>query len=73
MATDELPLNKRGIMAALYYYSIAHAGQLSCAEVDFRGARPSLHDGLVRYKRKWGMLCMTRLTRPTISWSVGIA
>jgi hypothetical protein len=54
MATGELPLNKRGIMAALYYYSIAHAGQLSCAEVDFRGARPSLHDGLVRYKRKWG-------------------
>ena len=25
MAPDELPLNKRGIMAALYYYSIAHA------------------------------------------------
>jgi len=54
MATGELPLNKRGIMAAIYYYSIAHAGQLSCAEVDFRGARPSLHDGLLRYKRKWG-------------------
>ena len=54
MATGELPLNKRGIMAALYYYSIAHARQLSCAEVDFRGARPSLHDGLLRYKRKWG-------------------
>jgi hypothetical protein len=54
MATGELPLNKRGIMAAIYYYSIAHARQLSCAEVDFRGARPSLHDGLLRYKRKWG-------------------
>jgi hypothetical protein len=54
MATGELPLKKRGIMAALYYYSIAHARQLGCAEVDFRAARPSLHDGLLRYKRKWG-------------------
>lgn len=54
MATGELPLKKRGIMAALYYYSIAYARQLKCAEVDFRGVRPSLHDGLLRYKRKWG-------------------
>lgn len=54
MATGELPLKKRGIMAALYYYSIVHARRLSCTEVDFRGARPSLHDGLLRYKRKWG-------------------
>lgn len=54
LATGELPLNKRGIMAALYYYSIAHARQLKCAEADFRGVRPSLHDGLLRYKRKWG-------------------
>jgi len=54
MATGELPLNKRGIMAAIYYFSIAHARQLSCAEVDFRGTSPSLHDGLLRYKRKWG-------------------
>jgi len=54
MLTGELPLKMRGVMAALYYYSIAHARQLGCAEVDFRAARPSLHDGLLRYKRKWG-------------------
>jgi hypothetical protein len=60
LASGELPLNKRGIMAALYYYSIAHARELSCAEVDFRGARPSLHDGLLRYKRKWGMTLYDR-------------
>lgn len=54
MATGELPLKKRGIMAALYYYSIQHARQLGFAEVNFRAARPSLHDGLLRYKRKWG-------------------
>ncbi len=54
MATGELPLKKRGIMAALYYYTIQHARQLGFAEVNFRAARPSLHDGLFRYKRKWG-------------------
>lgn len=54
MASGELPLKKRGIMAALYYYSIQHARQLGLAEVNFRAARSSLHDGLLRYKRKWG-------------------
>ncbi len=54
MAMGELPLKMRGIMAALYYFNIAYARRLGCTEVDFRGARPSLHDGLVRYKRKWG-------------------
>ncbi|MDR4460409.1 MAG: hypothetical protein MRJ67_07810 [Nitrospirales bacterium] len=51
---EELPLKMRGIMAALYYHSIAHARQLGCAEVNFGAARSSLHDGLLRYKRKWG-------------------
>ncbi len=60
MVTGELPLNKRGIMAALYYYSIAHATRLGCVEVDFRGTRPSLHDGLLRYKRKWGNVLYDR-------------
>jgi hypothetical protein len=54
MATGEQPLKMRGIMAALYYFNIAHARRLGCIEVDFRGARSSLHDGLLRYKRKWG-------------------
>ncbi len=54
MAMGELPVKMRGIMAALYYFNIAHALRLGCTQVDFRGARPSLHDGLVRYKRKWG-------------------
>jgi len=60
MATGELPLKKRGIMAALYYHCIAHAHRLKCTEVDFRGARPSLHDGLFRYKRKWGNILYER-------------
>lgn len=60
MVTGELPLKMRGIMAALYYHSIAHARQLGCVEVNFGAARSSLHDGLLRYKRKWGdALCDT--------------
>jgi hypothetical protein len=54
MVAGDLPLNKRGLTAALYYYSMVHARQMSCGEVDFKGVRPSLHDGLLRYKRKWG-------------------
>ena len=54
MASGEIPLKKRGIMAALYYYSIQHARQSGFTEVNFRAARSSLHDGLFRYKRKWG-------------------
>jgi len=61
MVVGELPLNKRGIMAALYYFSVGHARDLGCEEVDFKGARPSLHDGLLRYKRKWGMTLYDRV------------
>ena len=73
LATGELPLNKRGIMAALYYYSIAHARQLKCAEVDFRGSQPSVHDGLLRYKRKWGNILYDKTDTHydlLVSWNV---
>jgi hypothetical protein len=47
-------LVKQGALAALYYYVIKLAQDLGCATVDFRGSRPSLYDGLLRYKKKWG-------------------
>ena len=51
----DLELIKKGVIAALYYFVIQLAGQLGCTIVDFRGTRPSLSDGLLRYKRKWGV------------------
>ena len=47
-------LVREGALAALYYYIIKLAQDLGCTTVDLRGNRPSLNDGLVRYKKKWG-------------------
>ncbi|MBI4532216.1 MAG: GNAT family N-acetyltransferase [Candidatus Latescibacteria bacterium] len=46
---------KAGAIAALYYYSVEHARDLGCKTVDFGGSRPALTDGVLCYKRKWGM------------------
>lgn len=47
-------LVKEGAIAALYYFIIELARTRDCRIVDFRGSRPSLRDGLLRYKSKWG-------------------
>ena len=46
---------KEGGVAALYLFIINHAKGFSFRCLDFGGSRPSLNDGLLRYKRKWGM------------------
>jgi hypothetical protein len=52
----DLALVRDGAIAALYYHVIRLARELGCTIVDFRGSRPSLHDGLLRYKSKWGSI-----------------
>lgn len=47
-------LVREGALAALYYHIIKLAKDLGCTTVDFKGCRPSLHDGLLRFKKKWG-------------------
>ncbi len=49
-----LDLVKEGAIAALYYFIIDMAQKRGCRVVDFRGSRPTLADGLLRYKSKWG-------------------
>lgn len=49
-----LNLGKEGAIAALYYFILKLAREIGCTMVDFRGSRPSLSDGLLRYKSKWG-------------------
>ena len=39
--------------AALYFALVKHAKALGCQRVDFGSCRPSLNDGVLRYKRKW--------------------
>jgi len=47
-------LMKKGALAATYYFSMQYGRSRGCSTVDFGGTRPSLYDGLLRYKRKWG-------------------
>jgi hypothetical protein len=50
--TDDAPA-KDDTVAALYYYGILRARERGAAFVDFGLSRPFIHDGVVKYKRKW--------------------
>jgi len=47
---------KSGTTDALYFFGIQHAKELGCKLIDLGGCRPSLGDGVLRHKRKWGAL-----------------
>ena len=72
---------KAGALAALYLFVLKHAKERGCKLVDIGGSRPSLNDGLLRYKLKWGakltenieihydfLVHWNRLSRPVISF-----
>ena len=46
---------KSGALAALYLFTINHAKEQGYKLVDLGGSRPSLNDGLLQYKKKWGV------------------
>jgi hypothetical protein len=46
---------KAGGIAALYYYAVEYARHAGCKRINFGGSRPTLNDGVLRYKCKWGM------------------
>lgn len=53
-----LDLLRQGALAAIYVHSIQHAKKTGCTQLYMGGSRPSLHDGVLRYKTKWaGGLC----------------
>jgi hypothetical protein len=43
-----------GAFAALYFSLIKHAKETGCKFVNFGASRPSISDGVLKYKRKWG-------------------
>ena len=43
-----------GAITALYRFCIQYAHEQGCTQINFGGTFPFLHDGLLRYKRKWG-------------------
>ena len=62
---------KEGAIAALYVHMLDHARSAGCADIDFRGSRPSLDDGITRFKRKWGGIVYDRpdvLTTTLVHW-----
>ncbi|HSE84317.1 MAG TPA: hypothetical protein VLB01_07195 [Thermodesulfobacteriota bacterium] len=54
-AKGDLTPIKDGAGTALDLFTINHAKELGCKFIEFGGSRPCLTDGLLRYKRKWGM------------------
>lgn len=50
----DLALAKQGAIVACYYHAYQFAIDSGSTSLDFRGTRPSLTDGVLRYKRKWG-------------------
>lgn len=70
-AGGDLCWRKAGALAAVYAAMIEHARSEGCSVIDLRGSRPSLEDGLTRYKRKWGASVYDRtdvLTTTLVRW-----
>lgn len=54
-ADGEWALLKAGANIATDLFILEHAKKIGCEFIDFGGSRPCLNDGVLRYKRKWGM------------------
>ena len=46
-------LRRQGALVALYAHAPQHARALGCTRILLGGSKPSLHDGVLRYKSKW--------------------
>jgi hypothetical protein len=44
---------RKGVLSSLYVFSVELAWELGCTRIFMGGSRPSLHDGVFRYKKKW--------------------
>ncbi|MCL5742794.1 MAG: hypothetical protein M1541_02530, partial [Acidobacteria bacterium] len=51
----ETSLVKSGVISSIYFHIFDHACRQGCTALDKGGCRPSLHDGVLRFKRKWGV------------------
>ncbi len=51
----DLEYVRRGTIAALYYYSAQYLAQSGREKMLVGASRPFLNDGILKYKKKWGM------------------
>ena len=49
-----LELLKEGVLSAIYVQTLYLAKELGCTKIHVGGSNASLHDGVLRYKSKWG-------------------
>jgi hypothetical protein len=62
------PAELRGVTDTLDYFSLLYAHLRRCRWLDLGPSRPDLHDGILRYKGKWGAeIAGGRVPQPTIS------
>ena len=67
----DVALMKQGALAALYYFEIKYAHDHRCTAIDFGGTPPILNDGLLLYKKKWGIRLVESRSTPydfVIQW-----
>ncbi len=57
-------LMRKGVLSAAYSYAMDYGRTAGCTTIDFGATRPSLTDGLLRYKRKWGAILDPRQANP---------
>jgi hypothetical protein len=57
-------LLRKGALAATYFFSLQYAQSQGLTRIDFGGSPPALSDGLLRYKRKWGVQLAARPQTP---------
>jgi len=48
-------LVRKGVIGATYYFCFQHLSEKGYKSLNISESRPFLRDGLLRYKRKWGM------------------
>jgi hypothetical protein len=60
----DVTLMKQGALAALYYFEVKCAHDYGCTAIDFGGTPPILNDGLLLYKKKWGIRLVESRSTP---------
>lgn len=54
---------REGAIAAIYRYQIAHLASAGRARLHLGASRPFLNDGVLAFKRKWGMRAADRMAK----------
>jgi hypothetical protein len=60
LAGDDPSLARQGAFAAIYFSAVDYAREHACDKVDLGLSRACLMDGVLRYKRKWGVALIDR-------------